>query len=162
MKDTGRLFWLIVGIAVGGAAVGAWVSRPQAARAESSDRFEDYVLCTGPVSGGPRGTTLDGVWLLDYRAGKLLGTIIDKAQGKITGWAEVDLVTEFGIPPRQDVHFLMTTGNISFGQAALYVAETTTGKFGVYTMGSRTDGKPGVVIRRHDLVLFRQAPAGPG
>ena len=157
MKDTGRLFWLIVGIVFGGAAVSVWVSRPQAARAESSDRFEDYVLCTGPVAGGPRTTTLDGVWLLDYRAGKLLGTIIDKGQGKITGWAEVDLVTEFGLPPRTNVHFLMTTGKISGTQAALYVAETTSGKFGVYTMAPRGDGQGGVLIKRHDLVLFRQA-----
>ena len=63
------------------------------------------------------------------------------------------------IPPRQNVHFLMTTGNIAQGQAALYVAETTTGKFGVYTMGPRIDGLPGVSIRRHDLVPFRQAKA---
>jgi len=101
----------------------------------------------------------DGVWLLDYRTGKLLGTVIDRAQGKIVGWAETDLVNEFGIPPRQNVHFLMTTGNIAQGQAALYVAETTTGKFGVYTMGPRVDGLPGVSIRRHDLVPFRQAKA---
>lgn len=156
MKDTGRLFWLIVGMVLGGAGVTAWVARPQAARAESSDRFEDYVLCTGPVTGGPRTTTLDGVWLLDYRAGKLLGTIIDKTQGKITGWAEVDLVSEFGLPPRANVHFLMTTGKISSTQSALYVAETTSGKFGVYTMAPRGDGQGGVLIKRHDLVLFRQ------
>jgi hypothetical protein len=61
----------------------------------------------------------DGVWLLDYRSGKLLGTLIDRNQGKIVGWAEVDLTSEFGIPPRQNVHFLMTTGNITQGQAAL-------------------------------------------
>ena len=157
MKDTGRLFWLIVGMALGAAGVAAWVSRPQAARAEASDRFEDYVLCTGPVAGGPRATTLDGVWLLDYRGGKLLGTILDKTQGKITGWAEVDLVTEFGLPPRANVHFMMTTGKISATQSALYVAETTSGKFGVYTMGPRGDNQPGVSIRRHDMVPFRQA-----
>jgi hypothetical protein len=66
------------------------------------------------------------------------------------------VLAEFGLAPRQDVHFLMTTGQISQGQAALYVAETTTGKFGVYTMGPRPDNAPGVAIRRHDLVLFRQ------
>jgi len=157
VKDTGRLFWLLVGMALGGAGVTAWVARPPAARAESSDRFEDYVLCTGSVTGGPRGTTTDGVWLLDYRAGKLLGTIIDKTQGKILGWAEVDLVTEFGLPPRANVHFLMTSGKISVTQAPLYVAETTSGKFGVYTMTPRGDGQGGVMIKRHDLVLFRQA-----
>jgi hypothetical protein len=49
----------------------------------------------------------------------------------------------------------MTTGQISQGQAALYLAETVSGKFGVYTMGPRPDGRSGVAIRRHDLVLFR-------
>jgi len=68
------------------------------------------------------------------------------------------LTTEFGIPPRQNVHFMMTTGNIAVGQAALYVAETSTGKFAVYTMAPRTDGQTGVGIRRHDMVMFRQAP----
>jgi hypothetical protein len=50
---------------------------------------------------------------------------------------------------------MMTTGNIAQGQAALYVAETTTGKIGIYTMGPRLDGQTGVAIRRHDLVPFR-------
>jgi hypothetical protein len=97
--------------------------------------------------------------LLDYRTGKLLGTLIDRNTGKILGFAEGDLVKEFGIPPRQNVHFLMATGQISQGQAALYVAETTTGKFGVYTLQPRTDGQLGVPfqIHRHDLVPFRQA-----
>jgi hypothetical protein len=113
-------------------------------------------MCTGTVSMGPKATT-DGVWLLDYRAGKLLGTIIDRTQGKITGWAEVDLVSEFGLQPRANVHFMMTTGQVSINQAALYVAEISSGKFGVYTMGQRADGQPGVSIKRHDLVLFRQA-----
>ena len=116
-------------------------------------------MATGAVSVNPRVQT-DGVWLLDYKAGKLLGTVIDRNQGKIVGWAEVDLVTEFGVQPKQPVHFLMTTGMIAQGQAALYVAETTTGKFGVYTMGPRPDNKGGVVIRRHDLVLFRQPAPG--
>ena len=96
--------------------------------------------------------------MLDYRAGKLLGTVIDRTNGKIVGWAEVDLVTEFGLPPRQNVHFLMTTGMIAQGQAALYVAETTTGKFAVYTMGQRGDGKAGIMIKKHDMVLFRGNP----
>ena len=157
MKDSGRLLWLFTGLFLGAAGAGLYIlpSRPAYA---SNDRFEDYIICTGAVGVTARAPT-DGVWLLDYRTGKLLGTVIDRAQGKIVGWAETDLVTEFGIPPRQNVHFLMTTGNIAQGQAALYVAETTTGKFGVYTMGPRIDGLPGVSIRRHDLVPFRQAKA---
>jgi hypothetical protein len=121
----------------------------------SNDRYQDYVMCTGAVSVTPRAPT-DGVWMLDYKAGKLLGTVIDRVLGKIVGWAEVDLVTEFGIPPKQDVHFMMTTGSIAQGQAALYVAEVITGKFGVYTLGPSADGQ-GVIIRRHDLTTFRAA-----
>jgi hypothetical protein len=157
MKDSGRLLWLFTGLLLGAVGAGLYIlpSRPAYA---SNDRFEDYIICTGAVGVTARAPT-DGVWLLDYRTGKLLGTVIDRAQGKIVGWAETDLVNEFGIPPRQNVHFLMTTGNIAQGQAALYVAETTTGKFGVYTMGPRADGLPGVSIRRHDLVPFRQAKA---
>jgi hypothetical protein len=127
---------------------------PAATVHAANDRFEDYVMCTGAVAVSPKAQT-DGVWLLDYRSGKLLGTVIDRNNGKIVGWAEVDLVNEFAIPPRQNVHFLMTTGNITQGQAALYVAETTTGKFGVYSMGPRADNQPGVSIRRHDMVMFR-------
>jgi hypothetical protein len=122
----------------------------------TNDRYEDYVICTGPVAVMPKALT-DGVWLLDYRTGKLLGTVIDRNTGKIMGWAEVDLVTEFGLTPRQNVHFIMTTGNITAGQAALYIAETNTGKFGVYTMGPRPDGNAGIALRRHDMVLFRKS-----
>ncbi|OAI47312.1 hypothetical protein AYO44_09740 [Planctomycetaceae bacterium SCGC AG-212-F19] len=157
MRDRGRLLWLAVGLLLGGVGMALYLAAERPALA-ANDRFEDYILCTGAVAVTPRAPT-DGVWLLDYRSGKLLGTVIDRNAGKIIGWAEVDLVTEFGIAPRQNVHFLMTTGNIAQGQAALYIAETTTGKLGVYSMGPRPDGAAGVVIRRHDVVPFRQAVA---
>lgn len=154
MKDLGRLLWLAVGVALGGGAIAFFLAQNRPVQA-SNDRFEDYIMCTGSVSIMPRSQT-DGVWLLDYRAGKLLGTVIDRSSGgKVVGWAEVDLVSEFSIAPRQNVHFMMTTGQITAGQAALYVAETTSGKFGVYTMNPRGDGQPGITIRRHDLVMFR-------
>jgi hypothetical protein len=155
MKEVGRLLWLIVGVLIGAAGVGFWMEGSKPVQA-GNDRHEDYVLCTGPVAAVLHVPT-DGVWVLDYRSGKLLGTVINRALGKIIGWAEVDLVGEFGIPPRQNVHFLMTTGQVANGQAALYVAETTTGKFGVYTMGPRRDNLPGIAIIRHDLTVFRQA-----
>src|SRR5919199_2341554 len=112
---------------------------PKSAVASSNDRYQDYIMCTGAVSVNPKVPT-DGVWMLDYRGGKLLGSVIDRTTGKISGWAEVDLVSEFGIAPKQDVHFMMTTGTIAQGQAALYVCETATGKFGVYTMGAGETG----------------------
>lgn len=155
MKHSGRLIWLTLGVLGGLLAARLMWGSIEPARA-ANDRFEDYVICTGPVAVMPKSLT-DGVWLLDYRSGKLLGTVIDRNSGKIIGWAEVDLVTEFALAPKQNVHFIMTTGNINQGQAALYIAETTTGKFGVYTMGPRPDGQTGVALRRHDMVLFRKS-----
>src|SRR5262249_30981010 len=109
MLYSGRMFWMLAGALVG--VLGALLYFGQAKPAlAANDRFEDYIMCTGPVAVTPKSTT-DGVWILDYRSGKLLGTVIDRSQGKILGFAEVDLTTEFGIPPRQNVHFLMTTGN---------------------------------------------------
>jgi len=152
-----RMLWLIMGAALG--VVGTWMlsasTRP--VLAVGNDRFEDFILCTGPVAITANVPT-DGVWLLDYRTGKLLATLIDRGLGKIGGWAEVDLVSEFGIKPKQAVHFMMTTGTVTKGQAALYIAETTTGRFGIYTMGPRPDGRPGVAVRRHDLTVFRPPP----
>ena len=46
------------------------MSRPAAAA--SNDRYQDYIMATGAVSINPRVQT-DGVWLLDYKAGKFSG-----------------------------------------------------------------------------------------
>ena len=151
MKLPGHMIALAVGAVLGIVATMFYLGQPSPARAAAIDRYQDYVMATGAVSLSAR-QQLDGVWMLDYRSGKLLGTVIDKSQGKIVGWAEVDLVSEFEVAPRQDVHFMMVTGYITAGQSALYVAETVTGKFGVYTMTSGTNGQ-GVVIRDRKSVV---------
>jgi hypothetical protein len=148
------MLWLISGAALGAAVTWFLNASTRPVLALGNDRYEDYILCTGPVALNNNMPT-DGVWLLDYRTGKLLGTLIDRGFGKIGGWAELDLVTEFALQPKGNVHFMMTTGSITNGQAALYIAETSTGRFGIYTMGPRPDGRPGVAIRRHDLTMFR-------
>ena len=159
MHKIGSVGLLALGLTVGMAGTMIYLGQPRPAAAASNDRYQDYIMATGAVSVNPRVQT-DGVWLLDYKAGKLLGTVIDRTQGKIVGWAEVDLTTEFGLKAQQDVHFMMTTGYVTQGQSALYLAETSTGQFGVYTMGPGQNGS-GVVIRRHDMTKFRQqAPAG--
>jgi len=161
MKDLQRLLWLGTGALLGALAVGFYLGQARPVEA-ANDRFQDYVMCTGTFRSqlliGGRGrinSPLDGVWLLDYRSGKLRATVIEKNTGKVLTWAELDLVKEFGIPPRQNVHFLMTTGSVDFNHAALYIAETTTSKFGVYSMIPRDDGEPGIQIHRHDLASFR-------
>ncbi len=150
------IVYVLFGAFIGAGAMFFGFTAPPTVLARPNDRFEDYVICTGACAVNPR-SPLDGVWLLDYRTGKLLGTVIDRnVGGKILGWAEVDLASEFNIAPKQPAHFLMTTGTITAGQAALYIAEVTTGKFGVYTMGPDAATMSGATIRRHDLVLFRK------
>jgi hypothetical protein len=163
MRSAHAIGLVAIGLVLGLGGAAVYFGQPQPARAASNDRYQDYIMATGAVSVNARIQT-DGVWLLDYKAGKLLGTVIDRAQGKIVGWAEVDLTAEFALKAQQDVHFLMTTGYVTQGQSALYLAETNTGQFGVYTMGAGPNGN-GVVIRRHDLTKFRvqagqAAPAG--
>jgi hypothetical protein len=148
MKDWGRMFWLGVGLALGVAGT-FWLRATPPPVWAGNDRHDDYVICTGPIALTPQ-ITGDGVWLLDFRAGKLLGTVVDRT-GRIAGWEEVDLVKEFNIPPKQNVHFLMTTGTPIAGNTALYLTEINSGRFGIYTMG--TDRR----IRRHDATLFRKA-----
>jgi hypothetical protein len=157
MRATGSICLLAIGLAAGMAVTVVYLGQPRPAAAASNDRYQDYIMATGAVSVNMRVQT-DGVWLLDYKAGKLLGTVIDRTQGKIVGFAEVDLTTEFQLQAKQDVHFLMTTGYITQGQSALYLAETSTGKFAVYTMGPGQNG--GVVIRRHDMTKFREQLGG--
>ena len=170
MKTTSWIIGLTVGVAIGALATAYCIGQTvrHAAHHEQrdqqklilaggSDRFEDYVMCTGAVAVNARAPT-DGLWLLDYRAGKLLGTVIDRGQGKIVGFAELNLVNDFQIPAKQNVHFMMTTGTIAQGQSALYVVETTTGKFAVYTLGTDPTGQQaGLSIRKHDAGLFRAA-----
>lgn len=153
MKTVGAIGLLAFGVVLGALGTWAYFGQPQTVEAGSNDRYGDYIMATGAVAINPRSPT-DGVWLLDYRSGKLLGTVVDRTIGKVVGFAEVDLVTELNIPPRKDVHFMMTCGNIAQGQAALYIAEVNTGKFGVYTMGPNPNGQ-GIIIRRHDIVSFR-------
>ncbi len=156
MKIAGQLVGAVLGVGLGVVGAGVYLGPSRPLVAASNDRYGDYLMATGAVSLNPRVQT-DGVWLLDYRQGKLLGSVIDRGSGKIVGFAEVDLVQEYAVAPRQDVHFMMVTGYITQGQSALYVAETTTGKFGVYTMGPGPNGQ-GVGIRRHDLTTFRAQP----
>src|SRR5579883_3426553 len=121
MRGSGAILTGLLGLGAGIVATMFYLGQPRPVGAASNDRFQDYILATGAVTVKP-GVQTDGVWMIDYRSGKLLGTVIDRMQGKIVGWAEVDLTQQFGVKPLQDVHFMMVTGYVTQGQSALYVA----------------------------------------
>jgi hypothetical protein len=159
MKKWARYLWLAAGLVLGIAAATLYHRSSQPAFA-FNDRHEDYVMCTGQMS---LGTNLqaDTIWLLDYRAGKLLGTIVDKNLGRVLSWAEVDLVQHFNIPPKQNVHFMMTTGSMVRGQTVLYLTEINSGRFGIYSITPIPDGTGRFRIVQHDATLFRKPAANP-
>ncbi len=159
MKIMGQWLWLLAGLVIGSAGTVYFRAAPLPVWA-GNDRHADYIMATGTINLGGK-TVSDGVWMLDFRAGKLLGTVVDPNLGKVVPWAEVDLVKEFNIPPKQNVHFLMTTGSTINGHTALYLAEVNTGRFAVYSMSPRLDGSGGMGIRRHDATHFRAPPANP-
>src|SRR5206468_2486861 len=80
-----RLLWLCAGIVLGGLGAFLTTGATRVAQAATHDRYDDFIMCTGPASLFP-GVSIDGLWLLDYKAGKLLGTIIDRQSGRITSW----------------------------------------------------------------------------
>jgi hypothetical protein len=161
MKAKSGIAGVVLGVVAG--LVGGWLIFGQTKPAEAgNDRFEDYVMSTGPVNVGVVSQDMDGVWILDYKSGKLLGTVVNRTTGKVSGWAEIDLVKEFDVQPKQNVHFLVTNGLVQRGQSALYVAETSTGKLGVYTMIVRDGLGPvgNITIHRHDMTTFRGPKRG--
>ncbi len=165
--------WLSVSSAlVAGLAVGWFLNTKEPVLAGgSTDRHEDFIMATGPINQAFSNNTqflnaeLDGVWVLDYKSGKLLATTMNRQTGKTIAFGEVDLVKEFEIAPRANVHFVMTTGIVVKGQSVLYLMETTTGKLGVYSMLANESSTPGaserILIRRHDMLSVRSNSVPP-
>jgi hypothetical protein len=124
-------------------------------RAEGGDRWGDTIVATGPVMiryDERLKTALkqDALYYLDYRGGRLIGTIPSFHQSAggarlIDTFAERDLVADFKLDaeagPRP--HFLMTTcelGAYSLGWAPLMVFETTSNQVATYRLQQQTVG----------------------
>jgi hypothetical protein len=148
-----KAFWTLVGIALGITGT-MLLHRPTQTALAFNDRAKDYIMSTGQVTLGVN-QVADGIWILDYRAGKLLGAVVNRFTGQVSAWSEVDLVREFGIAPKQDVHFMMTTGAMIGGQTALYLTEINTGRFAVYTMMPPPNGQGSMIIRKHGASAYR-------
>jgi hypothetical protein len=129
--------------------------RPAQIRASGGDRSGDSILTTGPVlirydEGSKVQIPLEAVYLLDYKSGRLLGTVpsLHATVGTsryLGAFAERDLVADFKVDldkgPRP--HFVMTTGALgsySAGWAPLYVFETTSSQLAIYRIIQQTVG----------------------
>jgi hypothetical protein len=146
---------LAVGVLLGWLLASFPRSLPKA-YALGADRWGDWVVASGPVSvryderlRAP--LKQDALYYLDYRAGRLLGTIPSYQQSGasvklIDTFTERDLVADFKIdldkgpkPP----HFVMTTcevGAYSMGWAPLFVFETESNQVATYRIQQQTVG----------------------
>lgn len=143
---------LFAGVGLGLALAGG---RPAQIHAGGGDRSGESILTSGAVSvrydeGKKVQLPQEALYYLDYKAGKLLGTIPTFRQTVssttyLEPFAERDLVADFKLDldngPRP--RFLMTTGQLgTFGEgwAPLFVFETTTGRVGVYRIQQQAVG----------------------
>jgi hypothetical protein len=145
---------LALGVAVGWLL--ATFSKPlPRAYALGGDRWGDTMVASGPV--GIRyderlrsPLKQDAIYYLDYRGGRLLGTIPSYQQAGATvkfidSFAERDLVADFklDLETGSRPHFLMTTceiGAYSMGWAPLFVFETETNQVATYRIQQQTVG----------------------
>ena len=117
--------------------------------AGAGDRNGETILTTGPLmvridDSTKAPTSLDAVYFLDYKGGRLLASLPTFRQSInstkiIDSLVERNLAADFKLDldtgPRP--HFLMTTGSLgpyTAGWAPLYVVETTTQQLAVYRL----------------------------
>jgi hypothetical protein len=129
--------------------------RPAPMRAGGGDRSGESIVATGPVmirydEGNKIQVPLEALYLLDYKGGRLLGTIpsLHQTVGSshyLGTFAERDLVADFKLDldngPRP--HFLMTTGALGIhgaGWSPLYVYETSSNQLAVYRIHQQSVG----------------------
>jgi hypothetical protein len=164
---------LIVGLVLGWALA---TLRPATVRAGGGgDRSGESIVATGPVmlrydEGSKVQVPLDALYYLDYRGGRLLGTVpsLHSTVGSahyIGAFAERNLVSDFKIDLDSGArpHFLMTTGALGTynqGWAPLYVFETTTNQVAMYRIHQQTVGT--TATARLELLELRSLarPAG--
>jgi hypothetical protein len=161
---------LVLGLLLGW---GLATLRPAQLRAGGGDRSGESIVTTGPVmirydEGNKVQVPLEALYLLDYKGGRLLGTIpsLHQTVGSahyLGAIAERDLVADFKLDldngPRP--HFLMTTGALGIygaGWSPLYVYETTTNQLALYRIHQQSVGTSSTA--RFELIETRSL--GPG
>ncbi len=158
---TSGAVWLMVGLAAGVGLTLALQGQPSYATA--TDHSDDFAIATGHLTG-----ELEGVYLLDFKSGSLLGTVMNRQTGKFQQYFRRELAADFGLNPRTKPKFIMVTGAMQNAQAqvpinhVLYVAELNSGKVGAYFMPYRGDTVRGTTsqpLEIADLMPFRQTAA---
>ncbi len=131
--------WLLIGIFVGLGLAGAFQAQPSFATA--TDHTDEFAIATGVMPS----TDVEAVYLLDFKSGLLLGTVMNKQTGTFQAFYKRPLGADFGLKAGQKPKFMMVTGLMTSAKApvpiahVLYVVELNTGKIAAYFMPYRGD-----------------------
>ena len=132
----------------------------QPSYATATDRNDEFAIATGQLT-----MSLEAVYLLDFKSGKLLGTVMNQQSGQFQQAFARDLQQDFSLNTRQKPKFIMVTGAMQSARAqvpvnhVLYVAELNSGKMGAYFMPYRGETARGVgteELKVMDMMTFRQ------
>lgn len=137
-KMTGHLSWLVLGVLAGVGVATLIPSQPLAA--VSTDRQENFAICTGPAD-----ENVECLFLLDFLTGELKCTAVSHITGKFNAYFMRNIVADLKIDQAKNPRYVMVTGLVNLrrqsgsgqvqpGACVLYVAELTTGKVAVYAV----------------------------
>ena len=128
--------WMLAGLMLGlGIAL---FMNGQPAQATATDHTEDFAIATGHVT-----QDLEAVYILDFKTGSLLGTVMNRQSGKFTNFYKRELAVDFQLGAKAKPKFIMVTGTMQNATStvpiyhALYVAELNSGKLASYAMPYR-------------------------
>jgi hypothetical protein len=144
---------LAIGIGLGAIAGlmlgGAWPQTPL--HATATDRVDGFAMASGLVD-----ENVEAVYFLDFLTGDLNAVVMGKQSGHFTGYFKANVAADLGIDSAKNPRYMMVTGTVDlrrasrlqYSEAAIYVAESTTGKVAVYAIpwstGLQQGGQGGV------------------
>ena len=137
----------------------------QPSYATATDHSDDFAIATGMLL-----PELEAVYLLDFKSGKLMGTVLNRQTGKFQQSYVRNLADDFALAARAKPKFMMVTGMVQVARAqvpishVLYVAEVNSGRMAAYFMpyrGETTRGTTSEELQILDAVPFRQGLVRP-
>lgn len=118
-------FFVLLGLSSGLLISDLTAVRTVEAAGGSSSFNEEFRIVTGHRTD----TNSDVVWLLDYRAGKLVCLGLGSQGGRMTEICDLDLMEQFELSGRQKPKFMLVTGqHPTLAMDVCYVAEITKGQ----------------------------------
>ena len=110
-RQGSRFGWLMLGLVAGIGIASFWPHEPL--RAMSSDRNQKFAMMTTPVGNGN-----EGVFVLDFLTGRLVGACLGKAQGGVTQFQYFyfrNVAEDFQAAGQGETYYSISGGQVAIG-----------------------------------------------